>query len=199
MEIAITAAKAAAEPRQLAGQKFGIRAAAYLLDALVVNVLDFTGSFAGAVVPYIVLLAFTEQTQLPEMDLFSSLVLGFLLTLFYFVLCEWMFGATPGKLLLRLRVVMDDGSPCTFRAALIRAAVRLYDGLLFGLPAYLTMKAPEYKRAGDDLARTLVVRTSDLAPKRLRSKWRLVVALMVYMFLTGIVAGGYWLVRVVAG
>lgn len=127
------------------------------------------------------------------------MAMGLLLALLYFVACEWLFGATPGNFVCGLRVVMDDGSPCTLKAALIRGVVRFFDGLLFGLPAYLAMKPQEYRRAGDDLAHTLVVKASDLTPGRLRSKWRLLVALAVYMFVATSICGWYLMVLFIRG
>jgi uncharacterized RDD family membrane protein YckC len=52
-----------------------------------------------------------------------------LLYLLYVTVPEAMFGATPGKLLVRLRVVRLDGRPLDIRAVLIRNLMRLIDAL----------------------------------------------------------------------
>ncbi len=60
--------------------------------------------------------------------------------LLYFALCEWLAGATPGKLLLHLRVVTAGRTRCTLGGALSRGLVRYFDGILFGLVAYRAMR-----------------------------------------------------------
>lgn len=46
-----------------------------------------------------------------------------LISLFYYVYLVQRFGGTPGKLLLKLRIQMLDGTPVTLKAALLRASV----------------------------------------------------------------------------
>jgi uncharacterized RDD family membrane protein YckC len=73
-------------------------------------------------------------------------------------------GRTPGKALLGIAVVADDGSPVRLQQALIRNVVRFVDILpgtyLVGLIAVLA--TPRNQRVGDLAAGTLVVR----APRR---------------------------------
>ena len=69
-------------------------------------------------------------------------------------------GRTPGKRYAGTQVVKQDGSPITFRDALIRNLLRIVDSLPM---AYLTgavcvMRSPHGQRLGDKLAGTLVVR-----------------------------------------
>jgi uncharacterized RDD family membrane protein YckC len=81
---------------------------------------------------------------------------------------EWLFpawcearwnGATPGKRLLGLMVLNDDGSPLRWSAALTRNLLRAVDFLPFlyagGLAAMLMNR--DFKRLGDLAAGTLVV------------------------------------------
>lgn len=74
-------------------------------------------------------------------------------------------GRTPGKFVLGLRVVRDDGGPITFRHALARALVAVsieFPGLigapLTWLATVVTMiMSPQSKRLGDHAAGTLVI------------------------------------------
>jgi len=90
-----------------------------------------------------------------------------LLFMIWFVL-EWIYpvlfevkahGATPGKKIMGLRVVHDDGSPVGWPAAINRNLLRAADflplGYGFGLITMLFH--PDYKRLGDMAANTLVV------------------------------------------
>src|SRR4051794_8154077 len=80
----------------------------------------------------------------------------------YFIVLEALWSRTLGKWFQGLVVRKLDGSPCDWKAALIRGALRLVEVnpiLLGGLPAGLTIIASARKqRIGDMLAGTLVVR-----------------------------------------
>jgi uncharacterized RDD family membrane protein YckC len=197
MDTLITPSVPASPPRRLAGQSFLIRAIAYITDVPLFSVLFFLGGLLGAILPLIVSAIAADSADLPRVGDLVGWAMTFLLGLLYFLLCEWLYGATPGKLLCGLRVRMDDGSPCTFRAALIRGLLRCVELLFFGLPAYLHMRKWANKRIGDDLAGTVVVRAADVEPQQ-RSKWRLVLALGLYVFLATNLIGGMWLLKVVA-
>jgi uncharacterized RDD family membrane protein YckC len=86
----------------------------------------------------------------------------------YFFVAEGLWGTTPGKWLLGLVVVREDGSDAGLAAAAVRTALRLVDGLLFyAVGAVFIWSSESRQRLGDRLAGTLVVRESP-AP-RLRS------------------------------
>jgi uncharacterized RDD family membrane protein YckC len=71
----------------------------------------------------------------------------------------WADGSTPGKKLLGLAVLHDDGTPVDWPAALVRNLLRAVDflpvGYGFGLTAMLLNR--EFKRLGDIAAGTIVV------------------------------------------
>jgi uncharacterized RDD family membrane protein YckC len=72
-------------------------------------------------------------------------------------------GRTPGKYLMGLRVVRDDGGPIRFRHALVRALAGFFVDFwalgLFGCVALVvSLVSPQGKRVGDLLAGTVVVR-----------------------------------------
>ncbi|MGH8588530.1 MAG: RDD family protein [Gammaproteobacteria bacterium] len=88
------------------------------------------------------------------------LIAFFGLEWFYPVLFEvYAEGATPGKRMLGLRVVHDDGVPVGWSGAMIRNLLRAVDFLPFfygcGLVSMLLTR--DFKRLGDLAARTVVV------------------------------------------
>lgn len=99
----------------------------------------------------------------------SAVVLGlaaltaFALQFAYFVYFEGRHGRTPGKRLMDLAVVKEDGTPCDYGDAAVRTFARLVDGLgpvpyLVGLVVVLVTERNQ--RIGDLLADTVVVRAA---------------------------------------
>jgi uncharacterized RDD family membrane protein YckC len=95
--------------------------------------------------------------------------------LLYFVL-EWFYpvvfelsrsGATPGKSVMGLKVVMDDGLPVTPAASFTRNLLRVADFLPFGFAAAIVsmLLRQDCKRLGDLAAATLVVHQPQRPPK----------------------------------
>lgn len=94
-----------------------------------------------------------------------ALLLGFLAVFGYPAACESWWGATPGKMLLGLKVITTDGGPIAFRAAAIRSALQVVDLFLIplGTVAVVSVLAGRLdQRVGDRLAGTLVVRRGSL-------------------------------------
>lgn len=84
-------------------------------------------------------------------------------------ICEGFHGSTPGKLLLSMVVVQEDGSPCRPGSAWIRSFAYLIDALFFGLIGYFNMqKNPQQQRHGDEWAHTVVCRRSSVASQNLK-------------------------------
>jgi uncharacterized RDD family membrane protein YckC len=77
----------------------------------------------------------------------------------YPIVAEAFIGATLGKLLLGLIVVMEDGRPVDLRAAVVRNLLRIIDFLPFLYIAGLAFMASSDKRQrlGDRVAQTLVI------------------------------------------
>jgi uncharacterized RDD family membrane protein YckC len=145
------------------GQTFARRAVAFLLDTLVVYLVGLAAAFAtGFVVSFVFILITGRAPEIDDARLnIVSFVFGLLLTTLYYFLFEVVHGASPGKAMLGMRVVMDDGRRCTPRAAITRGLMRYLDSLFFGFPAIMVMKAPLYQRYGDRQAHTLVLRRND--------------------------------------
>jgi uncharacterized RDD family membrane protein YckC len=89
------------------------------------------------------------------------LLLWLVLALAYYAVFERWLGATPGKLMLGLRVRMGDGSPVTLRAAVVRNALRVVDAFPYAIP-YLVGAIAVWsggeppRRVGDRVAGTIV-------------------------------------------
>jgi uncharacterized RDD family membrane protein YckC len=79
--------------------------------------------------------------------------------LLYFTIPEAMFGATPGKLWYRLRVVRLDGKPLGLREVLIRNVLRIVDALpgLYLVGGLSVLATRGSQRLGDLAAGTTVV------------------------------------------
>ena len=89
----------------------------------------------------------------------GSLLL-FLISWWYMVLFEVLnHGCSPGKQVMGLRVVQDDGTPIGWSASLIRNLLRFVDMLPLGcfLGALSCLQHPHFKRLGDLAAGTLVI------------------------------------------
>jgi uncharacterized RDD family membrane protein YckC len=104
----------------------------------------------------------------------GGLGVGFWL-LFYFLL-EWFYpvvfelsrsGATPGKSIVGIKVVMDNGLPVTPAASFTRNLLRVADFLpfLFGAGIVSMLLRPDSKRLGDVAAGTIVVHQPQRPPK----------------------------------
>lgn len=87
-------------------------------------------------------------------------ILLFLLTWWYMVLFEVLNqGRSPGKQMMGLRVIHDDGTPIGWAASLTRNLLRFVDMLPFAytLGILSCLNHPAFKRLGDIAAGTLVV------------------------------------------
>jgi uncharacterized RDD family membrane protein YckC len=77
-------------------------------------------------------------------------------------------GSTIGKRALHLRVVMDNGSPATSGALLVRGVLRVVDGLPFlyilGLIFIVAVWPEKRQRLGDRIAKTVVISEARAPP-----------------------------------
>jgi uncharacterized RDD family membrane protein YckC len=119
---------------------------AYLLDLLVrivaLSVIaGFTGPMGGVGLALVFICAFALEWLYPVL----------------FELSSW--AATPGKRMLGLKTVMDNGLPITPAASLARNLLRVADFLpmAFGFAVISMLVRQDFKRLGDIAAATLVV------------------------------------------
>jgi len=134
-----------------------VRAGAWAIDVAIRGIVNI--AFA-----IIVTLA---SVAIGEASVGLMLIWAFCLEWFYPVVFEAKFGATPGKKMLQLVVLHDDGTPVGWHAALIRSLLRFVDHLpavpLFGLVSM--GMSPNFKRLGDHAAGTVVAYQQANRPK----------------------------------
>lgn len=101
----------------------------------------------------------------PKWIIAIAILVLFLIFTGYFVFFEWIWnGQTPGKRLMKLRVIREDGRPITLWEAMARNILRLFDafpGLIVpiysvGLITIFTSRRDQ--RIGDLFAGTVVIR-----------------------------------------
>ncbi|WP_137819856.1 RDD family protein [Pseudomonas sp. 2FG] len=108
----------------------------------------------------VLLLMFVTLAVLGQLGMGLGTILLFVVTWWYMVLFEVLNqGRSPGKQLLGLRVVHDDGTPVGWAASLTRNLLRFVDILPFGYTLGLLscLNHPAFKRLGDLAAGTLVI------------------------------------------
>jgi uncharacterized RDD family membrane protein YckC len=119
------------------------RGFAFIIDLILLGILT-SGLF----------LVLPKQNAL-IMTLTPSLI-GILL-IFYWLLFEWWGQGTPGKMILGMKIVDEDGFPPRLAAILMRNVMRILDLNILG---YFTIFFSKRKqRLGDMIAMTLVMRT----------------------------------------
>ena len=139
---------------ELAG--LGSRFSALAVDLLVQAALMF---FGLTLVGY-----FADPMERAGLNWLSSvlvIVYSFLLLFGYFIFFETIWnGQTIGKRAMGLRVVREGGYPITFFAAATRNLIRIADFLPFnyGVGALMVFLQPQYKRLGDLVAGTIVIK-----------------------------------------
>ena len=186
--------------RPIAGATFFPRAMAQIIDLVVHNVvLGATALINGFLIGVLALLLgqpathFTTKLQGHTIIFGICALLGYTM---YHTICEWLNGATLGKLILRIYVRQEDGSPCRPGPAFIRSLALLLDSLFLGLIAALSMRSSDLKqRLGDQWAHTVVVERSRANLDQRPSGWQfLLVFLLAIMVDMGLYAALLWAV-----
>jgi uncharacterized RDD family membrane protein YckC len=134
--------------------------------------IDHTIQFLAMILVYLVaaLLLSASPTgevseivaETPKWVLAIVIIVVFLLFTSYFAFFEWLWnGQTPGKKLLKLRVIREDGRPATLWETIARNLMRLFDIMPF--PFYsigfiAVFLSQRDQRIGDLFAGTVVVR-----------------------------------------
>ncbi|MFN2390393.1 MAG: RDD family protein, partial [Pyrinomonadaceae bacterium] len=104
-------------------------------------------------------------SEMPKWTIAILIIVLFLIFAVYFIFFEWLWnGQTPGKRLLKLRVIREDGRPVTLWEAIARNLLRIFDAVPgFILPVYSVglitiFMSRRDQRIGDMFAGTVVVR-----------------------------------------
>jgi uncharacterized RDD family membrane protein YckC len=132
-----------------------------------------TARFYAAVFDWLIRLSITYAAAialafLGGIGMAILLILVFALEWFYPVVFELtLSGATPGKRIFRLKVVMDSGLPVTPAASLARNLLRVADflPLFYGFAVVSILTRHDGKRLGDLAAATLVVHEPPPVPR----------------------------------
>lgn len=110
----------------------------------------------------------------------------------YSSICEGISGATIGKALIGLRVRDVEGGRCSFGQALIRALMLYIDMIPYCIPAavylFSILRSPQRQRAGDAVARTVVVNLASL-PEEERTSAATGIAIATPVILVFVVVG----------
>ena len=103
--------------------------------------------------------------EMPKWTIAVLIVAAFLIFTGYFIFFEWLWnGQTPGKRLLKLRVIREDGRPITLWEALARNLLRIFDALpgvalpIYSIGLITIFMSGRDQRIGDMFAGTVVVR-----------------------------------------
>lgn len=127
---------------------------AYAIDSLLRSsvlsvVAGFTQPMGGLGLALVLICAFTLEWLYPV----------------FFELSSW--AATPGKRMLGLKTVMDNGLPITPAASFARNLLRVADflPLAYGFAVISMLVRQDFKRLGDIAAATLVVHQPIAVPK----------------------------------
>ena len=166
------------------GVTFWPRLLARVIDFLVHYLVAFLAAFLFAL-----LLAIAAGGRPPAWVLqrvfgrhFAGFVAGILGMFAYHVICTSIHGSTVGKLLLRMQVIQDDGSPCRPKSAIIRELGFFVDAMFFGVIGYFAMhEDPEQKRLGDGWADTIVCKRAQVPSTSRQTGMRFVLGLLLGM------------------
>jgi uncharacterized RDD family membrane protein YckC len=103
-----------------------------------------------------------ELSNAPKWVVALLIVIVFLIISGYFAFFEWVWnGQTPGKRLLKLRVIREDGRPITFWEASVRNLLRSFDMMpapFYSIGLISVFISLSDQRVGDMVAGTVVVR-----------------------------------------
>lgn len=135
-------------PRQMEYQGIGIRLVSLVIDSIIFGLIfgaleNISG--AGGM----------------QRDMFPWYwgVLYFVIYIAYFTLLEGSKGQTVGKMITKIKVVREDGSPIDMSQAFTRNILRIIDGLFaYLIGAILIWRSDKQQRLGDSMARTVVVK-----------------------------------------
>ena len=128
----------------------GLQALAILLMFLAFYTLASVSSFGDLL------------TGAPKWVIAIMIVVLFLIFSSYFAFFEWIWnGQTPGKRLLKLRVIREDGRPITFWEAAVRNLLRTLDMMpapFYSIGLISVFLSLSDQRVGDMVAGTVVIR-----------------------------------------
>ena len=171
------AAKAFAAGHELRPSPLPRRIAAFLIDcalpALVVISVIVIGTFLGSEHAAHQLFDWArdlaeERTPLwGALQITAAVMIGFagLWWVVGLTVMEWRYGRTPGKAMMGLRVVSEDGIALSFGQAVVRRLTLVFSGPLQVIDWAFALFNPRRQRAVERLAETMVVQDETPAPR----------------------------------
>jgi uncharacterized RDD family membrane protein YckC len=144
----------AAAPAEVRYAGFWIRAAALLIDTLILTTFQVAVEFVAGY-----MLSRAGVSPIPSAVETDLQIISFLVQIFYFCWFWTRSGATPGKMVFGLKVIDQRGGPVRLGQAVKRWFAQLLSGVLLG---YGYMKAgwsPEKMSMHDGIAGTRVIYT----------------------------------------
>ncbi len=162
---------------RVSAHSYGGETAPYasLIRRAFAQVVDGVILVAG-MLPFIIHIFHAFDTLSTNMDapffpvyFLTTFLLSFIwpiILLFVFSATEGIWGITPGKWLLGIRVVGTDLKPCGFWRALLRNFLKVVDGFFnFMVGILIVAFTKDWQRVGDMAARTIVIRRAPRQPK----------------------------------
>jgi uncharacterized RDD family membrane protein YckC len=137
-----------ANPEGMAYQGIGIRFVSLLIDSIIIGfIFGALGTILGV--------GMTES----GMVLWFWGLFYFVFYIGYYTYLEGSRGQTIGKMITKIKVVREDGSPIDMNQAFTRNILRIIDGIIaYLIGAILIWRSDKKQRLGDSVARTVVVK-----------------------------------------
>lgn len=127
-------------------QGIGIRFVSLVIDSLIISAIF------GA-------LATVLGVGMMRHGSWSVGLLSFAFYIAYYTYLEGTKGQTIGKMITKIKVVREDGTPIDMEQAFKRNILRVIDGLFaYLIGAILIWRSDKQQRLGDSVAKTVVVR-----------------------------------------
>ena len=157
-------------PLEFALASIGNRFLAVAIDHLIqyMTILIVAWAFlslAGAGNPFQTASAEDVLFDTPKWTIAILILVLFLLFSGYFIFFEWLWnGQTPGKRLMKLRVIREDGRPITLWEAIARNLLRIFDAIpglvipIYSVGLITIFFNSRDQRIGDLFAGTVVIR-----------------------------------------
>ncbi|NOZ90730.1 MAG: RDD family protein [Epsilonproteobacteria bacterium] len=135
----------------------GKRAMAYFIDDIIVSIFLFIIFYEKLIVIYQEVQSSADYTSL-VVYLQENTLIFILLRIVYQTFFVWQNGMTPGKMLVKIKVVdIDTGRTPNFGTALLRASIRIISESVFYIGYIMAFFNPLVQTLHDKLAKTVVV------------------------------------------
>ena len=133
-------------PIRMEYQGIGIRFVSLVIDSLIISAIF------GA-------LATILGAGMMRHGTWSVGILSFVFYIAYYTYLEGTRGQTIGKMITKIKVVREDGTPIDMEQAFKRNILRIIDGLfVYLIGAILIWRSDKQQRLGDTVAKTVVVK-----------------------------------------